>query len=208
MNGQQKYPRRFRIEGEGEWGVSEGLVFDNWRIEQYDVKELGNLPLWIGLDFGWQDPTAIAIMRVDEENKKLYFCDEFYKSQQTLEDVAAWIKYRGYQKCLIYADSAEPRSIAELGKLEIMRVKPAKKGKGSIMQGIRKLQEYEILIHPSCENAIIEFSNYAFDKDKFDNWTDKPIDAFCHLIDAARYGTQCGTYRKQLQTMSKQALGF
>ena len=77
-----------------------------------------------------------------------------------------------------------------------------------IMQGIRKLQEYEILIHPSCENAIIEFSNYAFDKDKFDNWTDKPIDAFCHLIDAARYGTQCGTYRKQLQTMSKQALGF
>jgi phage terminase large subunit len=76
------------------------------------------------------------------------------------------------------------------------------------MEGIRKLQEYEILIHPSCENAIIEFSNYAFDKDKFDNWTDKPIDAFCHLIDAARYGTQCDSYCKKLQTMPKGALGL
>jgi len=38
------------------------------------VKKL-DFPLWIGLDFGWQDPTAIAVMRVDEENKRIYFCD-------------------------------------------------------------------------------------------------------------------------------------
>ena len=204
----EKYPRRYKIEGLGEWGISEGLVFDNWKIQNYNIKELGDLPLWIGIDFGWQDPTAISIMRVDEQNKRLYFCDQFYKSQQTLEQVAAWVKARGYHKCLIYADSAEPRSIVELTQLGLLRVKPAKKGKGSIMQGIRKLQEYEIIIHPSCQNAQIEFSNYAFDKDKFDNWTDKPIDAFCHLIDAARYATQCGSDRKKLQTLSKGALGI
>lgn len=77
------------------------------------------------------------------------------------------------------------------------------------MEGIRKLQEYQIILHPSCPNAEIEFSNYTFEKDKqTDQWTDKPIDDFCHLIDAARYGTQCGTFRKQLQTMDKSALGF
>ena len=76
------------------------------------------------------------------------------------------------------------------------------------MEGIRKLQQYEMIVHPTCENLQIELSNYAFDKDKFDNWTDKPIDAFCHLIDAARYGTQCGSDRKPLQTFSKHELGF
>lgn len=204
----ERYPRRYEIEGLGKWGVSEGLVFDNWTVEDFKVSNLGNLPLWIGIDFGWQDPTAIAVMRVDEKNKKLYYCDEFYKSQQTLEQVAEWLKARGYHKCLIYADSAEPRSIVELGQLGILRVKPAKKGKGSIMEGVRKLQEYEIIIHPSCEHTQIEYSNYAFDKDKFGNWVDKPIDAFCHIIDASRYGLQCGSDRRPLNTMSKTSLGL
>ena len=106
-------------------------------------------------------------------------------------------------------DSAEPRSIVELGQLGILRCKPATKGKGSIMEGIRKLQEYQIIVHPSCKNAEIEFSNYTFDKDKdTDQWIDKPIDDFCHLIDAARYATQCGSQRKQLQTLDKTRLGL
>lgn len=202
-----RYPRRYKIEGEGDWGVSEGLIFDNWKVEDFDIKEQ-QLPLWIGLDFGWQDPTAIAIMRVDEENKILYLCEEFYKSQQTLEEVAAWLKERGYHKSLIMCDSAEPRSIVELGKNGILHAKAAKKGQGSIMEGIRKLQEYQIIIHPSCTNAAIEFSNYSFDKDKFDNWMDKPIDAYCHLIDAMRYGIQCSSNRRPLQTLDKKKFSF
>ena len=66
-----------------------------------------------------------------------------------------------------------------------------------------------MLIHPSCPNAEIEFSNYTFEKDKnTDQWTDKPIDDFCHLIDAARYATQCGSVRMPLKTMDKSAFGF
>lgn len=201
----ERYPRRYKIEGLGDWGISEGLVFDNWKVEEFDRDKL-NLPLWIGLDFGWQDPTAISIMRVDEENKILYFCDEFYEQHQTLEQVAAWLKRKGYSKSVIYCDSAEPRSIDSLIRLGIQRVKPAAKGQGSIMQGVRKLQEYSIILHPSCSNAEIEFSNYTFQKDKSDQWTDKPIDDFCHLIDAARYGTQCGNDRQQLKTLDKGVL--
>ena len=185
----ERQPRRYRIEGDGEWGVSEGLVFDNWKVEDFDQAAL-DLPLSLGLDFGWKDPTAIAVMRVDEENKRLYLCEEYYHSQKTLDEVADWLKENGYQKSVIVADSAEPRSIEELKQKNIRRIKPCKKGAGSIMEGVRKLQEYEIIIHPSCENAVIEFENYAFDKDKFDNWVDKPIDDFCHIIDSMRYGIQ------------------
>ena len=185
----ERQPRRYRIEGDGEWGVSEGLVFDNWKVEDFDPAAL-DFPLSLGLDFGWKDPTAIAIMRVDEENKRLYLCGEYYHPQKTLDEVADWLKENGYQKSVIVADSAEPRSICELKQKNIRRIKPCKKGAGSIMEGVRKLQEYEIIIHPTCENAVIEFENYAFDKDKFDNWVDKPIDDFCHIIDSMRYGIQ------------------
>lgn len=203
----QKYPRRYEIEGLGNWGVSEGLIFDNWVVEDFNPDTL-NLPLWVGLDWGWKDPTAISILRVDEQNKKLYFCEEFYESQKTLEEVAGWLKYRGYQKSTIIADSAEPRSLVEMGKLGILHIKPAKKGQGSIMEGIRKLQEYQIIIHPNCKNAQVEFSNYTFQKDKNDQWMDKPIDDFCHLIDSCRYATQCATTRTQLRTMDKRKLGI
>lgn len=185
----ERQPRRYRIEGDGEWGVSEGLVFDNWKVEDFDPAAL-DFPLSLGLDFGWKDPTAIAVMRVDEENKRLYLCEEYYHPQKTLDEVADWLKENGYAKATVIADSAEPRSIEELKQKGIRRIKPCKKGAGSIMEGVRKLQQYEIIIHPSCENAVIEFENYAFDKDKFDNWVDKPIDDFCHIIDSARYGLQ------------------
>ena len=66
-----RYPRRYKIEGEGEWGISEGLVFDNWKAANLTSINLSQLPYWIGCDFGWNDPTAIAVMKVDEENKKL-----------------------------------------------------------------------------------------------------------------------------------------
>ena len=185
----QRQPRRYRIEGDGNWGVSEGLVFDNWRVEDFCAADL-DFSLSLGLDFGWKDPTAISVMRVDEANKRLYLCEEYYHPQKTLDEVADWLKANGYQKSTVVADSAEPRSIGELKQKGIRRIKPCKKGAGSIMEGIRKLQQYEIIIHPTCENAIIEFENYAFDKDKFDNWIDKPIDDFCHIIDSMRYGLQ------------------
>lgn len=203
-----KFPSRYNIEGLGNWGVSEGLIFDNWRVDSFDIDALGHLELWLGLDFGWQDPCALAVMRVDEENKKIYFVQELYKSLMTIEQVSQWIKDFGYHKSLIMCDSAEPRSIDSLKRNGINRATGCKKGAGSIMEGIRKLQEYEIIVHSSCVNAEIEFSNYAFDKDKFGNWVDKPIDAFCHLIDAARYGTQCANNRGQLKTISKSSFGF
>jgi len=64
-----------------------------------------------------------------------------------------------------------------------------------------------MIVHPSCKNFEIELSNYTFDKDKqTGEWVDKPIDEFNHLMDASRYGIQCLSQRKQLQTLDRGAL--
>jgi phage terminase large subunit len=204
----EKYPRRYEIEGLGNWGISEGLIFDNWEVKDFNPNDL-DLPLAIGLDWGWEDPTAISIMRVDDKEKIIYLCKEYYHNHKTLDQVTSWLVSNGYQKSQIIADSAEPRSIEELKRKGIAHIKPAAKGKGSIMEGIRKLQEYHIIIHPSCSNANAEFSNYCFEKDKATGqYTDKPIDDWCHIIDSMRYGIQIISSKQKLQTMNKGSLGL
>ena len=71
-----------------------------------------------------------------------------------------------------------------------MRIKGAKKGKDSVLNGIQFIQDFEIIIHPRCVNFITEISNYTWDKDKFDNKLNRPIDDFNHLMDAMRYAVE------------------
>jgi phage terminase large subunit len=95
----------------------------------------------------------------------------------------------GYGKERITADSAEPKSIDELKSLGL-RVKAAQKGKDSVKNGIQWIQDLEIIIHPKCVNFLTEISNYTWDKDKFDNKLNEPIDDFNHLMDAMRYALE------------------
>ena len=95
----------------------------------------------------------------------------------------------GYGKDHFTADSAEPKSIDEL-KSYGMRVRGATKGKDSINNGIQWIQDFEIIVHPRCVNFLTEISNYSWDKDKFGNKLNAPIDDFNHLMDAMRYGME------------------
>jgi phage terminase large subunit len=128
---------------------------------------------------------------VDDENKKMYIVNEHYQRGMLNSDIGSMIKYRGFSKSEIIADSAEPKSIDELKKLGITKVKPSVKGQGSVLQGVQLIQQYELIIHPSCENFIVEVNNYAWDVDKKTNKPlNKPIDDFNHLMDALRYAIQ------------------
>ncbi len=95
----------------------------------------------------------------------------------------------GYGKEKFTGDSAEPKSIDELKSLGL-RIKGAKKGKDSINNGIQWIQDLEIIVHPRCVNFLTEISNYTWDKDKFGNKLNRPIDDFNHLMDAMRYGLE------------------
>ena len=116
--------------------------------------------------------------------------DELYKKGLSNTAIYDNINEMGYSKERITGDSAEPKSIDELKGLGINRIKGANKGKDSIMNGIQFIQNFEIIIHPRCVNFITEISNYTWDKDKFGNTINRPIDDFNHLMDAMRYALE------------------
>lgn len=186
-------PRRYKIEGLGEWGIAEGLIYENFEVLEFDVQEISKRPGIIslfGLDFGYtNDPTAFIALLVDDKEKIIYIFDEIYKKSLTNDEIYKEISYKGYEKEKIVADSAEPKSITELRRLGLRRCRPAKKGKDSILFGIQKIQNYKIYVHPKCENTQIELNNYVWDN-KDGQIINKPIDNYNHLMDAMRYACE------------------
>ncbi|MFC4355319.1 PBSX family phage terminase large subunit [Chryseomicrobium palamuruense] len=187
-------PRRYRVAGLGEWGIVEGLVYENWREENFDletVKRISGIKSAFGLDFGYtNDPSALWCGMVDTANKKIYVFDEMYKEGMSNEAISEEITKMGFRKERIRADSAEPKSIDRLRELGISNIKGARKGKDSVNNGIDFIQDYEIIIHPRCVNFQTEISNYTWAKDKFGKKINKPIDDFNHLLDAMRYALE------------------
>ena len=187
----RRNPRRYQVAGLGNWGIVDGLVYENWKEKEFTLDDVKGLKACFGLDFGYtNDPSAFIVNYLDLKNKKLYVWDEFYEKALSNKDITNKIIDKGYQKERIIADSAEPKSIDEISTLGVRRITGAKKGKDSINNGIQWIQDLEIIIHPRCTNFLTEISNYQWDKDKFGNAINKPIDDFNHLMDAMRYSLE------------------
>lgn len=189
----EKNPRRYRIEGKGEWGIAEGLVFENFEELEFDLEEIKKRPGIIsifGLDFGYtHDPTAFICALVDQETEEIFIFDEHYQKAMTNKDIATMIKYKGYSKEHIFAECAEPKSIEEIKREGIRRIRAAAKGSDSILNGIQLIQQYKIWVKPSCENTLVELNNYVWDT-KDGRGINKPVDDYNHLMDALRYAMQ------------------
>ena len=188
-------PAYYKIYCLGEFATLDKLVFP---IIEKGIYTLSEVPgkLFAGLDWGYvNDPSAIVWGKVDKENKDIYITGEYFKTGQTNDQLAQAIEGLGLRKEVIYADCAEQKSIAELKKLGISRIKPCSKGKDSIMHGIQWLMGYKIHVDERLPKIIEEFENYTWKKDKNTNeYINEPIDSFNHGIDALRYGTE--PYRK------------
>lgn len=201
----KKNPRRYRTAGLGEWGIVEGLVYENWEERVFDVHEISIRPSVrsaFGMDFGYvNDPSTLFCGLVDTVAREIYVFDEMYEKGMSNEDILSKVSEMGYSKERIKADSAEPKSIAYLRKAGLRRIRAAKKGPDSIRAGISLIQDYKIIIHPRCVNFITEISNYTWDKDKFDNAINKPIDDFNHLMDAMRYAMEDFDGRKGVRIL-------
>ena len=183
-------PRRYAVAGLGGWGIVDGLVYENWKEQEFTLEDIKECKSAVGLDFGYtNDPTAFFVGFIDTENKKLYVWDEIYQKGMSNKKIFDAITEAGYSKERITADSAEPKSIDEL-KGYGLRIKGAEKGKDSIKNGIQWIQDLEIIIHPRCVNFITEISNYTWDQDKFGTKLNVPIDDFNHLMDAMRYALE------------------
>lgn len=186
----KRNPRRYQVAGLGDWGIVDGLVYENWEERTFTLDEVRDCQTVCGLDFGYvNDPSAAFIGFVDVDHRILYVWDEMY--EQGLNNTAIYkrLSSMGYAKERFIADCAEKKSVDELYSLGL-RVKASRKGPDSIRSGIQYLLNYRIVIHPRCTSFLTEISNYQWDKDRLGNTINKPIDDFNHLMDAMRYAME------------------
>lgn len=156
---------------------SEGVIFSNWEYGKFptDVDSV------FGADWGYSiDPSTLVETFIDKKNETIYLKEHLYQSELTTSQLAKIFKRIAGDK-LIVADSAEGRLIDEIKAIGI-NIKQCKKGAGSVIQGIKLMQDYKLIIDDSSVNLVNELNNYAWRKKG-----DAPIDSYNHLIDAARY---------------------
>ena len=199
-------PTYYRIYALGEFASLDKLVFNNWKVGT--IEDTADWNLLCGLDFGYtNDPTAFVVSFLQGDT--LYVAKEFVRTGLLNNQIATAVTELGFAKSTIIGDSAEVKSIEELKRAGLYRIYPAAKGPGSVLQGIQKLQQYDIVVDPSCEHVITELQNYAWKKDRQTNeYVNEPIDEFNHCIDALRYSLQCLDKYKKLTSFSKSTLGL
>ena len=190
-------PAYYKIYCLGDFATLDKLVFPIIHKRLISAEEVRNYPLWVGLDFGFvNDPSALTWGRLDKLNKRLFITGEYTKKGMTNPEIAETIKSLGLSKEIIIADSAEQKSIEEIRRLNISRIKEAEKGTDSIIHGIDTMLSYQIIVDERCVKTIEEFENYTWTKDKkTGEYINKPIDTFNHHIDSIRYGIQSLTKR-------------
>lgn len=188
--------RKYAVAGLGNWGVSEGLIYENWEIKEFSPDSLGaedksewQYRSFFGLDYGYtNDPTAFICFAVNPIKKEIYIYDEHYQVKMLNCDIAEMIKRKGYAKERIRADAAEPKSNDDLRRMGISRLTASVKGKDSVINGINAISEYKIFVRPCCKNSISELSSYCYKKGAGGKNINEPEDKNNHLMDALRYG--------------------
>jgi hypothetical protein len=139
-----------------------------------------------GLDFGYNEPTAMVHVKLDRTNKKLYINEKLYRTGLTSQGIIQEFNRLNISKgSVIIADSARPEIIKDLRSY--YNVQPTLKGANSIYYGILKILEYEIYIVKTSEHLIFEIGQYRFKEDKDGQPTNEPIQEHDHALDALRY---------------------
>lgn len=172
----------WRVYARGKTGRVHGIIYN-------DVTVVDEMPAnykgrWLGLDFGFNDPTALVEVRLSDG--KLWVDETLYQRQMTNVDIAKVIATSSLMSVPVVADSAEPKSIEELRRLGV-KVEPARKGADSIRVGIATLKRYPLCVTRRSVNIRKELTNYKWKTDASGEPTNEPIDMFNHSLDALRY---------------------
>jgi phage terminase large subunit len=174
----------WKVYGLGQVGTLEGVIFSNWSI--IDELPEGAKPDDYGLDFGYtNDPTG-CVMGYTHNGKEILDEVEYQTGLLNSDIFERLTEYGINKRDKGFADSAEPKSIAELEKMGL-HIEPVEKGPDSIKFGIDLMQQEHFYVTSRSVNLIEELRNYCWDTDKTGKSLNKPVDAFNHLIDAARY---------------------
>lgn len=205
-------PRKAEVYCYGRWGVdAEGLVLTNWKEEMFNPMEIAarhGIERRCGLDIGWTDPTAIVDTLYDKENHIIYVYNQFYRSGQTLDKIAAVMETMNLKKVKVACDAADPRAISFFRE-KGFNTYPCVKGQGSVEARISFLQNNQIIVLPKCQDVLNELGNFSYIKDKkTEKYTDKTTHEFSHSIDALGYAYSDIYTNKQLKSFDKKLLGI
>lgn len=174
-------PEKYAHTVMGRWSdVAEGAVFKKWGIVDKFPDHARKVA--IGIDFGYsRDVTAIVKCGVVDN---ALYCEELcYKTGMLSSDI---IKELKKYDLFVYADSADPRLIDEIGLGGVI-IYPVQKGPGSIIAGIEKIKDMELFVTKDSYNLQNELRNYVWAKDKNGNYINEPEDANNHCVDGIRY---------------------
>lgn len=186
-------PEKWEHEYGGNATGTGGEVFRNVTVCKISDEEIARFDrIRRGLDWGYAvDPFAYIVCHYDKTRRKLYIFHEIYKAELSNRNAAELIKKENRYNREIVADSAEPKSIADMYEYGL-RICPAVKGPDSVKHGIEWLKDLEaIVIDPErCPNATREFTCYELQKDKNGNFKGQYPDKDNHTIDAVRYACE------------------
>jgi phage terminase large subunit len=172
----------WKIYGLGERGKAKAIIYDKWDI----VDELPECEVYItGMDFGYNNPSAV--IEIGVIGKDAYIDELLYSSKMTNTDLISALKYIDeFKEGDYFADSAEPDRIEEISRAGF-HVRPARKGKQRIKDGIDTVKRYNLHITKRSDNVIKEFRNYKWREDKDGKVLEEPVKLFDHAMDAIRY---------------------
>ena len=173
------------VYGLGQIGEIEGRIYKDWQIID-EIPHEARLERR-GLDFGYtNDPSALVAIYY--WNGGYVLDEEMYRKGMNNKQIADLILNLQPQ-CMVLADSAEPKSIDEIRSYGV-QILPAKKGPGSVQQGIQFVQGKRISVTKRSVNIIREYRNYMWkpDKDGIISKESPPEHLYSHSMDAIRYG--------------------
>ena len=170
----------------GVWGVLKGLIFDKWEVVRNWPERTTFDSVGFGLDFGYSvDPTAIV--EVGFIGGDLYAREHCYEKELTNRTIATkLLQLTGGSSDLVVADSAEPKSIAEIKQFN-QPCLASIKGPDSVSNGIQRIKQFNLFVDHGSSNLIKELQAYKWAENKDGQLMNKPVDYNNHLIDALRY---------------------
>lgn len=188
-----------------------GEVFNNVTIRPITQAEIDSFDrVKRGLDFGFaSDPLHYTECHFDSTRRRLFIYFEVHKAGMKNRVAVAAIRKQNTDNRPVTADSAEPRTIAEMKDLGLNLI-GAKKGPGSVDHGMKFLEDLEEIIidDKRCPNTAREFLNYELDKDKEGNFKAEYPDRDNHSIDAIRYALETDMRMKRVRSVDKKKLGI
>lgn len=182
-----------RIYNLGEWGVLKNIIYDNWKIVP-ELRDVGET--WYGLDFGYNDVTALIEAKVD--NREVYLNEKLYQAHLTptdlIERLKSFIPLDKRKKTIIIGDNSRPEIIEEISRAGFW-IEPSVKGPNSVLDGISYLKTFKLFFTEESVNLKKEIKSYSWRETKDKKIIDEPVGFDDHLMDAMRYAIYTRYYK-------------